>query len=105
MGEKGSWYGKKEVDTEEKLKATNDLLLQKDREWESEWQKAKVERAELEKKLREEIIGLEDAGYAIFKEGFDEAIAKVKYFNNDVLIKFSKVDQEKKLDEILGQQP
>ena len=37
--------------------------------------KAKFEKAKLEKKLQKEIDGLEDVGYVMFKDGFDEAIA------------------------------
>ena len=44
---------------------------------------------------------LEDANYASFEEGFDEAITQIKHFNKEVLIDFTLVNQEKKLDEIL----
>ena len=74
--------------------------MQKDRELEAKWQredKAVSKKTKLEKKLWAEIEGLEDAGYAMFKEGFDKAIAQVKHFNDKASIDFSKVDQERKL--------
>ena len=37
-------------------------------------QKVVFEKANLEKRLQEEIKGLEDASYAMFEEDFDEAI-------------------------------
>ena len=49
-------------------------------------------KANLEKKLWEEIKGLEDASYAMFEKGFDEAISQVKHFNNKSSINFSKVN-------------
>ena len=61
------------------------------------------EKAKLEKKLWVEIVRLEGVGNILFKEGFDVAIVHVKHFNRGSLIKFSKVDQERKLQEILAQ--
>ena len=66
---------KKEAKTKEKLQTTNELLFQNDTKIEKERQRAVAEKAELEKKYRVEIESLEDAAYAMFKEGFDEIVA------------------------------
>ena len=83
----------------------NELLFQGHPDIEEERQKMVVEKAKLKKKYWVEIESLKDAAYAMFKEGFDESTAQVKYFNGNALVDFSKVDREKKLKETLGQQP
>ena len=83
---------KKQADTEETPKVVTEQLLQKEQEIEAE-----------REKMRAEVIELEDANYANFESGFDQAVAQVKYFNKNVSVDFSLVDREKSLDEILGQ--
>ena len=51
--------------------------------------------------LREEMERLEDAAYICYKQGFDEALTQVKHFANGSMVDLSRVDQERKLDEIL----
>ena len=63
-----------------------------------------VRKADLEAKHKAEVESLEDANYASFEDGFDEAVAQIKCFNKEVLIDFSLVDREKRLNEIIGQQ-
>ena len=62
------------------------------------------ENVELEKKLQEEIEGLKDVGYVMFEKSSDKAIAQVKHFNGESLIAILKVDQVRKLEEILAQE-
>ena len=50
--------------------------------------------------LQEEIQKLEDAAYICYEQGFDEALAQVKYFASENLIDLSRVNQERKLYEI-----
>ena len=62
------------------------------------------EKAELEKKSREEIASLEDVDYVMFKQGFNKAVAQVKHFNTSLSIDFFRVDREKTLKDIIEQQ-
>ena len=62
-----------------------------------------AEKDDLEVKNKAEMESLEDANYASFEDDFDEVVAQVKYFNKEVPIKFSLVNQEKRLNEILRQ--
>ena len=62
-----------------------------------------IEKAVLEEKHKAKVESLEDANYASFKDGFDEAVAQIKHFNKEVSIDFSLVDREKRLNEIIGQ--
>ena len=101
--EEMEWWMKNEVDVQEKLWTTSELLFQKDVEIEDEWWKVELEKVKLKKKFPVEIESLKDARYVMYEEGFDETIAQVKHFNVNVLINFSMVDQEKKLNEILRQ--
>ena len=66
-------------------------------------EKMRDEMAQHKSKHEAEVIELEDANYASFENGFDQAVAQVKYFNKNVPVNFSLVDWEKSLDEILGQ--
>ena len=45
---------------------------------------------------------MEDGSYVCYKQSFDEALTQVKYFVSGNSINLSKVDQERKLDEILA---
>ena len=95
---------KKEADLQAQLKITNELLVQSDRELEAKQQRANnvvSEKIKLEEQLQVKIEGLEDVGYAMFKSGFNESIAKVKHFNSGALINFSKVNRERRLQEML----
>ena len=56
----------------------------------------------MEKALLEEIKKLGDPAYACYEQGFNEALAQVSHFARGAPIDLSKVDQEKKLDEILA---
>ena len=93
---------KKEANTQAKLQAANELLLQRDRELEAKQQKAELKKVELEKKLQEETVTLEDAKYAMFEQGFNEVVAQVKHLNIGVPIDISVVDREKNLKDILA---
>ena len=50
-------------------------------------------------------MALKDVGYAMFKQGFNEAIAQVHHFNTGMPINFWNVTQEKNLKDILVQKP
>ena len=76
--------------------------MKKEQELEAERQRMRKEMAALELKHKAEVKSLEDANYANFKDSFDEAVTQVKHFNKEVPNKFLLVNQEKKLDEILG---
>ena len=111
------WVGK-EVDTQAKLQRASELLQQKEQEFEAERQKLiaekagleaekaslEAEKAVLEAKHKAEVESLEDANYANFENGFNKVVAQIKFFNKEVLIDFSLVDWEKRLNEILEQQ-
>ena len=71
---------------------------------EAEKASLEAEKAVLEAKHQAKVESLEDANYASFEDGFDEAVAQVKCFKKEVSIDFSLVDQEKRLNEILRQQ-
>ena len=44
---------------------------------------------------------LEDATYLYYEQGFDEALAQVKYFAGESSVDLSRIDREKKLQEML----
>ena len=97
------------------VQKVSELLQQKEQEFEVERQRLMVEKVALEAekasleaekvvlkvKHKVEVESLEDANYASFEDGFDEAVAQVKCFNKEVPIDFSLVDWEKRLNEIL----
>ena len=94
----------REAELQAQLKTANDLLLQRDRELEAKCRKAEKalhEKVEEEKKQGEEIQKLKDVAYVCYEQGFDEALAQVKHFANKTPIDLSRVDQERKLEEIL----
>ena len=45
----------------------------------------------------------EDAAYLCYEQGFDEALAQVKHFARESMINLSKVDWERKLEEMLAE--
>ena len=87
------------------LKRANDLLAQRDRELAVERERVDreaLERRASEDRLQREIEQLADAAYACYEDGFDEALAQVKHFAAGGSIDLSKVDREKKLEDILA---
>ena len=61
------------------------------------------EKVEGEKELWKEIQKFEDAAYVCYEQGFDEALAQVKHFTSETPIDLSRVDRERKLDEIMAE--
>ena len=51
--------------------------------------------------LHEEVERLENAAYLYYKQGFDETFAQVKHFVGESMVNLSKVDWERKLEEML----
>ena len=86
------------------LQRANDLLLQRDRELDAECRKFEgvaYEKEEKIKALGEESKWLKDAAYLCYEQGFDETLTQVKHFASGSLVDLSRVDREKKLEEIL----
>ena len=98
-------WSQRESNLQDHLQRANELLLQRDRELKAERQRAEkvaLERKEVEKVLQEQTEKLRDAAYACYEQGFDKTLAQVKHFAKGALVDLSKVDQERKLDEILA---
>ena len=56
------------------------------------------------KALGEEIEQLEDATYICYEQGFDKALVQVKHFASGSMVDLSRVDQERKLADILAEE-
>ena len=88
----------------DRVNKVDELLLLRDKELLAEQKNLEREKAAavaLERSLHQKILNAEDLSYEMYQCGFDQAIAQVQHFNSNLPLDISKVNRDKKLEEII----